>query len=175
MCRGRSENTAQEGLSSASESPASCELCGKRAALYCPADKAFLCVGCDRRVHSANFLAFRHVRCILCLACRRITQRYVVGASVEMKLLAAAASAQRRTDAKTNYCKETQKEPTAFLWFCQCPFPVRGASRSLAGNMKLDLSLQEEGEISATPYLVQSRTARGYPVIAELQEMSVKR
>ncbi|KAL9228447.1 hypothetical protein vseg_004030 [Gypsophila vaccaria] len=47
----------------------SCELCGKGANVYCPADNAFLCVGCDEKVHCVNFLVARHVRVRVCPEC----------------------------------------------------------------------------------------------------------
>ncbi|KAF5786135.1 putative transcription factor interactor and regulator Znf-B family [Helianthus annuus] len=56
----------------------SCELCKSNASLYCQADDAFLCLKCDKYVHSANFLARRHVRCMLCATCSRPTHRYLV-------------------------------------------------------------------------------------------------
>lgn len=43
-----------------------CELCDAEASLYCQADDAFLCPKCDKKVHAANFLAQRHIRCLLC-------------------------------------------------------------------------------------------------------------
>ncbi|KAK4255372.1 hypothetical protein QN277_008380 [Acacia crassicarpa] len=61
-----------------------CELCGLRASLYCLADKAYLCRKCDKWVHKANFLAFRHVRCFLCNTCQNLSRRYLIGASVEV-------------------------------------------------------------------------------------------
>ncbi|KAK9078194.1 hypothetical protein SSX86_002251 [Deinandra increscens subsp. villosa] len=40
-----------------------CDMCEKKeAAVYCTADEASLCHGCDRRVHHANKLANRHPR-----------------------------------------------------------------------------------------------------------------
>ena len=42
-----------------------CELCGGAAAVHCAADSAFLCLRCDAKVHGANFLASRHLRCRL--------------------------------------------------------------------------------------------------------------
>ncbi|KAD6794477.1 hypothetical protein R6Q59_021552 [Mikania micrantha] len=40
-----------------------CDMCEeKEAAVYCTADEASLCHGCDRRVHHANKLAHRHPR-----------------------------------------------------------------------------------------------------------------
>lgn len=49
---------------------AACEFCGEgRATVYCRADSARLCLPCDRHVHSANALAQRHARTLLCHAC----------------------------------------------------------------------------------------------------------
>ncbi|WVY99681.1 hypothetical protein V8G54_025751 [Vigna mungo] len=63
-----------------------CELCGLEACLYCEADDAYLCRRCDRRVHGANFLAFRHIRCFLCNSCRNLSRRYLIGESLEVVL-----------------------------------------------------------------------------------------
>lgn len=46
-----------------------CELCDGEAALRCESDSAFLCWGCDARVHGANFLVSRHPRHLLCAEC----------------------------------------------------------------------------------------------------------
>ncbi|KAE8698471.1 (3S,6E)-nerolidol synthase 2 [Hibiscus syriacus] len=51
----------------------SCELCDLVARTYCESDQASLCWGCDARVHGANFLVARHVRCLLCHACHSLT------------------------------------------------------------------------------------------------------
>ncbi|RDX61830.1 B-box domain protein 30, partial [Mucuna pruriens] len=63
-----------------------CELCGLQASLYCQADEAYLCRKCDKRVHEANFLALRHIRCFLCNTCQNLTRRYLIGASLEVVL-----------------------------------------------------------------------------------------
>ncbi|MBA0863306.1 hypothetical protein Goshw_019310, partial [Gossypium schwendimanii] len=63
-----------------------CELCKSRASLYCQADDAYLCRKCDKWVHGANFLAFRHIRCFLCNTCQNLTQRCLIGASHEVLL-----------------------------------------------------------------------------------------
>lgn len=47
-----------------------CELCGSHASVFCPSDDAHLCVTCDAKVHSANFLVSRHCRVLLCSQCR---------------------------------------------------------------------------------------------------------
>ncbi|KAL5972804.1 hypothetical protein ACLOJK_039610 [Asimina triloba] len=59
-----------------------CELCDSRAVLYCLADDAFLCKRCDASVHRANFLALRHVRCLLCRICQKHNGRHLVGLSI---------------------------------------------------------------------------------------------
>lgn len=64
----------------------SCELCDSEASIYCQADDAFLCGNCDARVHAANFLAQRHIRCFLCTDCHALTQRYLIGVSVQVLL-----------------------------------------------------------------------------------------
>lgn len=50
-----------------------CELCGAMARVYCGADEATLCWGCDAQVHGANFLVARHARSLLCRGCARPT------------------------------------------------------------------------------------------------------
>ncbi|XP_066330318.1 zinc finger protein HD1-like [Miscanthus floridulus] len=50
-----------------------CELCGATARVYCSADEATLCWGCDAQVHGANFLVARHARALLCRGCARPT------------------------------------------------------------------------------------------------------
>ncbi|PQM40517.1 hypothetical protein Pyn_23970 [Prunus yedoensis var. nudiflora] len=84
MCRGVEESGFCQPPVSSPTGYACCELCSKRASLYCLADDAYLCRKCDQWVHGANFLALRHVRCLLCNTCQNLTQRYVVGISVEM-------------------------------------------------------------------------------------------
>ena len=63
-----------------------CELCGLKASLYCQADDAYLCRKCDKKVHEANFLSLRHIRCFLCNTCQNFTRRYLIGTSIEMLL-----------------------------------------------------------------------------------------
>ncbi|XP_074590941.1 zinc finger protein CONSTANS-LIKE 2-like [Curcuma longa] len=47
-----------------------CDACRTAAsAVYCRADAAFLCGGCDARVHTANRVASRHERVWVCEAC----------------------------------------------------------------------------------------------------------
>ncbi|KAG9137203.1 hypothetical protein Leryth_012030 [Lithospermum erythrorhizon] len=51
-----------------------CELCKKKAEMYCESDKAFLCCACDALVHSANFIVARHLRNLLCHVCMSVTE-----------------------------------------------------------------------------------------------------
>lgn len=85
MCRGREEIEEEEEENTQIHT-VSCELCNSEASLYCQADDAFLCKKCDSFVHAANFLAHRHIRCLLCTTCGSFTQRYLIGTSVEVVL-----------------------------------------------------------------------------------------
>ncbi|KAL8136663.1 hypothetical protein V2J09_002664 [Rumex salicifolius] len=47
-----------------------CDFCGEqRSMVYCRSDHAFLCLSCDRNVHSANALSKRHSRILVCEKC----------------------------------------------------------------------------------------------------------
>ncbi|PSS20975.1 Zinc finger protein like [Actinidia chinensis var. chinensis] len=49
-----------------------CDSCtSATATLFCRADSAFLCVGCDTKIHAANKLASRHARVWLCEVCEQ--------------------------------------------------------------------------------------------------------
>ena len=49
-----------------------CDTCRSAACtLYCRADSAYLCAGCDARVHATNRVASRHERVWVCEACER--------------------------------------------------------------------------------------------------------
>ncbi|KAF8008091.1 hypothetical protein BT93_K1927 [Corymbia citriodora subsp. variegata] len=108
MCRGIGGESGSPGgfflkEESACKSPpgkaaVACELCGSRACLYCQADDAYLCRQCDRWVHGANFLAQRHIRCLLCSSCQKLTQRYVLGPSLVVVLPSMVKSWADRSD-----------------------------------------------------------------------------
>lgn len=47
-----------------------CDHCGEgRSMVYCRSDAAYLCLSCDRLVHSANALSKRHSRTLVCDRC----------------------------------------------------------------------------------------------------------
>ncbi|KAA0040260.1 B-box zinc finger protein 21 [Cucumis melo var. makuwa] len=101
--------------------PVRCELCGSRASLYCEADEAYLCGKCDKSVHNANFLALRHVRCLLCNTCQSHTQRYLLGASMEV-VVPSIVSRERNflnyhcdSDGFVQNCSQVLKTPCLFL------------------------------------------------------------
>ncbi|KAJ4953155.1 hypothetical protein NE237_029987 [Protea cynaroides] len=49
-----------------------CDSCKSAAALlFCRADSAFLCIGCDGKIHGANKLASRHERVWMCEVCEQ--------------------------------------------------------------------------------------------------------
>ncbi|XP_022726234.1 zinc finger protein CONSTANS-LIKE 4-like [Durio zibethinus] len=60
----------------------SCELCKLTARTYCESDQASLCWDCDAKVHGANFLVARHVRCLLCHACQSVTPWRAAGSKL---------------------------------------------------------------------------------------------
>ncbi|KAI3440675.1 B box-type domain-containing protein [Psidium guajava] len=131
MCRGigreDSPSPTRSGLFRKEESPCesspgkdsvACELCGSRACLYCQADDAYLCRQCDRWVHGANFLAQRHIRCLLCHTCQRLTQRYVLGPSLVVVLPSVVESqADQRDsgDAQDKSSGDNTRRPLLFL------------------------------------------------------------
>ncbi|XP_031092288.1 B-box domain protein 30-like [Ipomoea triloba] len=100
MCKGRGDQEtcrrlAPPAAAAAVSGRVSCELCDSEASLYCQADDAFLCRKCDGWVHGANFLARRHIRCLLCGVCRSLTQRYLIGTSVQVVLPTIVSSPER--------------------------------------------------------------------------------
>ncbi|CAI9759968.1 unnamed protein product [Fraxinus pennsylvanica] len=120
MCRGR--EAIKEEEEEEEEEPqiyaVSCELCNSEASLYCQADDAFLCKKCDRFVHAANFLAQRHIRCLLCTTCGSFTQRYLVRTSVEVVLPTIVCLKGRGSGFDQNLEEKyiiNRKEPFLFL------------------------------------------------------------
>lgn len=124
MCRGRGEDQSPRSPSLSNTKKEDngsiiCELCSSKASLYCQADDAFLCGKCDSWVHGANFLAQRHIRCLLCSTCRRLTQRYLIGTSARVMLPAVVSlkeSRQRDTNLDATNSKSV-KQPFLFLWW----------------------------------------------------------
>ncbi|CAL5191297.1 unnamed protein product [Lathyrus oleraceus] len=52
--------------------PRTCDTCRSApCAVFCRADSAYLCAGCDARIHAANRVASRHERVWVCEACER--------------------------------------------------------------------------------------------------------
>lgn len=106
MCKGVGEgrNHAHGGFRQFP--PVMCELCNSKASLYCQADDAYLCRKCDKWVHCANFLAQRHIRCILCKTCQNLTQKYLMATSTELLLPTILTSTQQThsNNANPNKC-----------------------------------------------------------------------
>ncbi|XP_028764780.1 zinc finger protein CONSTANS-LIKE 2 [Neltuma alba] len=60
------------GVSSNNSWARICDTCRSApCAVYCRADMAYLCTGCDSRIHAANRVASRHERVWVCEACER--------------------------------------------------------------------------------------------------------
>ncbi|KAF4348094.1 hypothetical protein F8388_010056 [Cannabis sativa] len=55
-----------------------CDTCRAAACtVYCRADSAYLCSGCDARIHAANRVASRHERVWVCEACERAPAAFI--------------------------------------------------------------------------------------------------
>ncbi|XP_022986418.1 B-box domain protein 30-like [Cucurbita maxima] len=130
MCRGvveqrshggcRDFSAAEKGGDSAEGAVVMCELCNSRASLYCQADDAYLCRKCDKWVHGANFLALRHIRCILCSVCQNLTHKYLMGTSTQVLLPTIVTCDQPPNDCNGNRnlntcCSVRLKTPVLFL------------------------------------------------------------
>lgn len=123
MCRGIEEEETQGRLRRLEEAvpacpvqrPVACELCGSPASLFCQADNAFLCKKCDKWVHGANFLAQRHIRCLLCSTCQGLTQRYIVGASFKLLLPGVVSWGEGRSRCGSNVETKCSKTLELFL------------------------------------------------------------
>ena len=120
MCRGvenenkgnlviKTKAAAATSILGSYSSSISCELCSSRATLYCLADDAFLCERCDKWVHGANFLALRHIRCLLCDTCQRMTHRYRVGSSTQV-VLPTVLSWRGPERGRSEECNEEEEE-----------------------------------------------------------------
>ncbi|XP_060210894.1 B-box domain protein 30-like [Lycium barbarum] len=122
MCRGRKEGEEEKIEQHNIANVFSCELCKSEASVYCQADDAFLCRKCDKLVHGANFLAQRHIRCIICGVCKRLTHRYLIGVSSQVILPTVVSFTQRSIsklssddNSDEDNCSRTVKEPFLFL------------------------------------------------------------
>ncbi|KAI4346766.1 hypothetical protein L6164_007635 [Bauhinia variegata] len=68
----KQENGGGDGSAGCNNWPRICDTCRVSACtVYCRADSAYLCAGCDARVHAANQVASRHERVWVCEACER--------------------------------------------------------------------------------------------------------
>ncbi|ERN07246.1 hypothetical protein AMTRI_Chr12g240810 [Amborella trichopoda] len=100
-----------------------CEGCKATAALlFCRADSAFLCLGCDARVHGANKLASRHERVWVCEVCEQAP------ASVTCKADAAALCVACDADIHSANPLARRHERFPVVPFYEPPAPKSSAS-----------------------------------------------
>ncbi|CAL9225465.1 unnamed protein product [Arabidopsis halleri] len=117
MCKGvekKEERRSDDGgcqrlCTEGPRAPVRCELCGENATVYCEADAASLCRKCDRWVHSANFLARRHLRRVICTTCQKLTRQCLVGDNFNVVL------PEIRTMARVEEDGSDHKVPFVFL------------------------------------------------------------
>ncbi|XP_002975083.2 zinc finger protein CONSTANS-LIKE 3 [Selaginella moellendorffii] len=91
------------------------------AAIYCTADMAYICLGCDLKVHGANKLASRHERVWICEVCEHAP------AAVICKADAAALCASCDTDIHSANPLANRHERVAVTPFFECPSMIKVA------------------------------------------------
>eukprot|EP00250_Pteridium_aquilinum_P028929 c38128_g1_i1 orf=164-814(+) len=127
---GKSERSWRSGGSSY------CELCKRRASVYCPSDEALLCELCDAKVHSANFLVARHSRHVLCTCCGSPTLLSYTGPRIEPHHL------QRCSKCIVRIQQHACKDESLSTWASCC--------------------VDAEPEVSSSNLLCDSASASGY-------------
>ncbi|KAK8486559.1 hypothetical protein V6N13_025469 [Hibiscus sabdariffa] len=119
-----------------------CDACRSAACtVYCRADSAYLCAGCDARVHAANRVASRHERVRVCEACER--------APAALLCKADAASLCTACDADIHsanpLARRHQRVPILPILGC-----LYGASATDLGGQKLVSAAETENGFMAT-------------------------
>lgn len=141
----------------------SCDACKSGAAqLFCRADSAFLCRGCDTRIHVANKVALRHERVWLCEVCEHAP------ASVTCKADAAALCVTCDRDIHSANPLARRHERVPVVPFCDS---ADSATKSVADNFFLPTGddytaadLEEEvsdivpEEAEAAPWILPNST-----------------
>jgi hypothetical protein len=96
--------------------PKRCDAChDSSAVVYCRADAAYLCLGCDGKVHGANKLASRHERVWMCEVCEHAP------AVVTCKADAAALCLSCDTDIHSANPLARRHERLPVIPFFECP------------------------------------------------------
>jgi hypothetical protein len=123
--------------------PKPCDAChALSAVVFCRADMAYLCVGCDLKVHGANKLASRHERVWMCEVCE------VSPAAVNCKADAAALCVQCDADIHSANPLARRHERVPVTPFYECPALTRPGGLngpSLLGDNLEELVKQEHG------------------------------
>lgn len=108
--------------------PKPCDAChASSAVVYCRADAAYLCVGCDGKVHGANKLASRHERVWMCEVCE------LAPAVVTCKADAAALCVSCDTDIHSANPLARRHERVPVTPFFECPSLSKGAHVNVLG------------------------------------------
>ncbi|XP_052210756.1 zinc finger protein CONSTANS-LIKE 4 [Diospyros lotus] len=98
-----------------------CDSCkSATATLFCRADTAFLCVGCDAKIHAVNKLASRHARVWMCEVCEQAP------ASVTCKADAAAlcATCDRDIHSANPLARRHERLPVTPFYDCPIKSPT---------------------------------------------------
>ncbi|TVU15370.1 hypothetical protein EJB05_38888 [Eragrostis curvula] len=125
-----------------------CDACGGEAArLYCRADAAFLCAGCDARAHGAGS---RHARVWLCEVCEHAP------ASVTCRADAAALCASCDADihSANPLARRHERHPVAPFYGALADAPKPFASANKAGHNTADDVDSRSNEAEAASWLL---------------------
>lgn len=121
----------------------SCDSCKSSAPLlFCRVDSAFLCLGCDSRIHAANKLASRHERVWMCAVCEQAP------AAVTCKADAAALCFTCDSDIHSANPLARRHERLPVIPFLDCPPPAVQSEFHLF-NGHDDVSNAEEAEAAS--------------------------
>ncbi|KAJ7971155.1 CONSTANS-like protein [Quillaja saponaria] len=135
-----------------------CDTCRSAACtVYCRADLAYLCTGCDTRIHAANRVASRHERVWVCEACERAPAAFLCKAD------AASLCAACDADIHTANPLASRHHRVPILPISGCLYGPPAAQESIrqgddgyftrGDGEEKDEAIDEEGEDEAASWL----------------------
>lgn len=128
--------------------PKPCDACQVASAVvYCRADTAFLCIGCDQKVHRANKLASRHERVWMCEVCE------LAPAVVTCRADAAAlcVSCDRDIHSANPLARRHERVPVTPFYDCAPQVKVAQLPSILVTSSSSPPSIVEESHVGQHP------------------------
>ncbi|EPS63805.1 hypothetical protein M569_10978 [Genlisea aurea] len=121
-----------------------CELCKKKARIRCDSDKASLCWDCDAYVHSANFLAARHFRKLLCSACQSPTPWAARGSALRSSV--SFCGRCRLSSGRGRFRKEVEENSSCDDDCSSSHFPAKKKRRRRVKTTQMNPDRSEESD-----------------------------